>query len=370
MLSAGIGGAVAHAVSASYVRSERMSPEGMALALLLHALAAFLLWWMSQHRPPILPTEDVVEVSFELPKAPEPPPPAPAPAPTPAPTAPPPPPIEGIRPPAEITSDTPTQVRPTSQNPTNQNIPLSAPQSLERAIPKENNEPPPPTSQAFAQPQPQPAPTPPQASAEKPTEKAIEQAFQQAMPPLPKPEPPKPEAPKVEAPKPPPPKPAPPQQHAAIAVPPANPSPRPPAPYQPRPSIAPSPLSRLPQQRQATATARGAEAPQTSPFVNPADTYNKARVGDNYLWEVVRRLQGYEYQANLQVAQAVTVVSVTIARDGRLLNVVVLSSSGYPELDQGVLAGVRSGSPYTPLPDSIPGPNATFRLPLVSSRAR
>ena len=75
-------------------------------------------------------------------------------------------------------------------------------------------------------------------------------------------------------------------------------------------------------------------------------------------------------EANLQVAQAVTVVSVTIARDGRLLNVVVLSSSGFPELDRGVLAGVRSGSPYTPLPESIQGASATFRLPLVSSRAR
>ena len=131
-----------------------------------------------------------------------------------------------------------------------------------------------------------------------------------------------------------------------------------------------SPLSRLPQQQHATAVARGAEAPQSSPFVNPADTYNKARVGDNYLWEVVRKLQGYEYFANNSVAQAVTVVSITIARDGRLLNVAVLSSSGYPEMDRGVVGGVRAGSPYSPLPDSIQGPSATFRLPLVSSRAR
>src|SRR5262245_20371840 len=98
-----------------------MSPQGMALALLLHALVAFFLWWMSHNRPPIPLTEDVVEVSFELPKPAEPPPPPPAPAPTVAPT--PPPPVEGIRPPAELTSENPTQVRPTSQNPTNQNVP-------------------------------------------------------------------------------------------------------------------------------------------------------------------------------------------------------------------------------------------------------
>jgi TonB family protein len=337
-----------------------MSPEGWALALLLHALAAFLLWWMSHNRPPIPVTEDVVEVSFEAPKPP--PPPAPTPAPTPATT----PPIEGIRPPAELTSENPTQVRPTAENPSNQNIPLSPPQSLEKAIPTPEPEPAPPSSQAFEPPKPAPTPTPtPPQQQQAAAEQAIDKAFEKAMPPLPKPEPPKPEPPK--------PAPTKPQQQAAIAVPPANPNPRPPPPPQPRPTppqIAPSPLSRIPQQQRPSAVARGRDAPQSSPFVNPADTYNKARAADNYLWEIVRRLQGYQYHANEAVSGSVTVVSITVARDGRLLNVAVLSSSGYPEMDRGVVAGVRQGSPYTPLPDSIQGASATFRLPLVSSRAR
>ncbi len=340
---------MAHAVSASYQRSEHMSREGMALAVLLHALAAFLLWWMSQNRPPIPLTEDVVEVSFELPKPPEPPPPAPAPTPAPTPT-PTPAPIEGIRPPAEITSDKPTQVRPTAENPSDKNVPLSPPQSLETAIPKPDPEPPPPSSTAFEPPK--PAPTPPKEA----TEKALEKAFEKATPPLPKPTPqPKP------------------QQQAAIAVPPANPNPRPPPPPQPHPTppqIAPSPLSRIPQQQRPSAVARGRDAPQSSPFVNPADTYNKARAGDNYLWEIVRKLQGYQFKANVQANEGVTVLSVTIARDGRLLNVVVLGSSGFPEIDRGVVAGVQQGSPYTPLPDTIQGASATFRLPLISTRGR
>jgi len=155
-------------------------------------------------------------------------------------------------------------------------------------------------------------------------------------------------------------------------VPPANPNPRPPPP-QPRPTppqIAPSPLSRIPQQQRPSAVARGRDAPQSSPFVNPADTYNRARVSDNYLWEVVRKLQGYQYHANVQVPEGTTVLSVTIARDGRLLNVVVTQSSGFPEMDRGVVAGVRQGSPYTPLPDNIQGASATFRLPLTSTLAR
>src|SRR5262249_29571537 len=218
-------------------------------------------------------------------------------------------------------------------------VPLPPAQSLEKAIPTADPEPPPPSSAAFAPPKPEPLPKP-------------------EVKPEPKPEP----------------KPDPrPQQQAAISVPPANPNPRPPPPPQPRPAppqIAPSPLSRIPQQQRPSAVARGLDAPQSSPFVNPADTYNKARAGDNYLWEVVRKLQGYQYRANVQVSETVTVLSVTIPPDARLLDLLVTRPSGFPEMDRGVVAGVRQGSPYTPLPDSIQGASATFTLPLVSTLAR
>jgi protein TonB len=36
-------------------------------------------------------------------------------------------------------------------------------------------------------------------------------------------------------------------------------------------------------------------------------------------------------------------------------------------MDQGVLAGVRAGAPYAPLPPDIKGDSATFTLPLVST---
>jgi hypothetical protein len=35
-------------------------------------------------------------------------------------------------------------------------------------------------------------------------------------------------------------------------------------------------------------------------------------------------------------------------------------------MDRGVLAGIRGGSPYTPLPPDIQGPSTSFILPLVS----
>jgi protein TonB len=110
------------------------------------------------------------------------------------------------------------------------------------------------------------------------------------------------------------------------------------------------------------------ETPRSSsPFVNPADTYNRARVADNYLWQVARKLVGYKYFAEVNVSQATTVVRIVIARDGRLLAAEVARSSGVPVMDQGVLAGVRAGAPYAPLPPDIKGDSATFTLPLVST---
>ena len=84
-----------------------------------------------------------------------------------------------------------------------------------------------------------------------------------------------------------------------------------------KPEYKPSPLSTAPSRRPPAGTQ--SENPSPSPFVNPADTYSKARAADNYLWQVVRRLQGYRYQANTSATQGITVVRVVIARDGRLL---------------------------------------------------
>ena len=103
-------------------------------------------------------------------------------------------------------------------------------------------------------------------------------------------------------------------------------------------------------------------------MVNPADTYARAKVADNYLSEVLRKIVGYRYQSNTQKRQGITVVRIVIARDGRLLSATVISSSGEPEFDAGVLAGVRAGAPYSPLPENIKGASAPFDLPLVSIR--
>jgi TonB family protein len=303
---------VAHAASASSYRSDRMSPVALALAMLLHGLVVAALFWLIENRPTPAPVEEVIEVSLEQLKPPErPPPPPPKQAQQPKP--PPPPEDMGLKPPAATTADKATQVPPAATP----DKKASAPQ------------PPAPDDLPPLQAQP---PQPPVAEPPKPT-------------PTPTPSPA-----------------ARPPEQQALATPPPPPA-RPPAGQQR--DVRPSPLPPG-QQRHAPAVPNPKEAPTTSHFVNPADAYNRARAADNYLWQVAMKLQGYRYQANTNASRGTTVVRVTIARNGRLLAVEVIRSSGVPEFDQGVLAGVRAGSPYSPLPPDIQGESASFNLPLIS----
>jgi len=289
-----------------------MSPVALALAILLHGLVVAALFWLIENRPTPAPVEEIIEVSLEQPKPPEPPPPPP-PKQAQQPKPPPPPEDMGLKPPAAITADKATQVPPAA------------------APDKKASAPQPPAPDDLPPLQAQP-PQPPVADPPKPT-------------PTPTPSPA-----------------ARPPEQQALAAPPPPPA-RPPAGQ--HQDMRPSPLPPG-QQRRAPAVPNPKEAPTTSHFVNPADAYNRARAADNYLWQVAMKLQGYRYQANTNASRGTTVVRVTIARNGRLLAVEVIRSSGVPEFDQGVLAGVRAGSPYSPLPPDIQGESASFNLPLIS----
>ena len=351
-----------------------MSPLALALAILLHALVVAVLWWLSQQKPLPQPVEEAINVSFEQPKPPDPPPPEPPPQPpaaqpqqVPAPRTLPP--IDlGVRPPAPVTGDRPTQAPPTDQVSKEPPAPPPPPESKEEPSLLTQPEVAPPTPappvEARVDPPPAPAPTPAptpvpaeKSTPEPPTEQGLKKAPTPPPPPVqqaaPSPEPPVKPAEPVPTPKPMP-------QQQALAAP---PTPPPPA---PKPELKPSPLATAPTRRPPSASS--AEPPSQHRFVNPADTYARAKVADNYLAEVLRKIVGYRYQSTTQKRQGVTVVRIVIARDGRLLAATVISSSGEPEFDNGVLAGVRAGAPYSPLPDNIKGTSAPFDLPLVSVR--
>ncbi|MBS0524153.1 MAG: TonB family protein [Proteobacteria bacterium] len=306
-----------HVASVPSATSGRMSPEAVGLAVLLHVAAGLALWWLAEHAPTITPREDPIEVTIERPRPPEPPPPPPPQA-QPKPM-PPPPPVEGLKPPAEIEADKATSVRPSGEAP--KDIAAPPQRSLEEMTPKPSDAPKPPAETAMAAPSP-PLPAPP--PVEKPPTVARPQPQPQRAPP--------------------PPSVAPHQQ--------PNPS----------PLVSPRPQSQPP----AVARHQDTPTPPSSPFVNPAAEHARATAEQNYLWQVVSRLRGYRYHADVPVREGLTVVMVTIARDGRLLDAQVVRSSGVPAMDQGVLAGIRQGAPYAPLPASLSGPSARFRLPLVS----
>jgi protein TonB len=133
----------------------------------------------------------------------------------------------------------------------------------------------------------------------------------------------------------------------------------------PRPELMPSPLRPGPQRQAPTVTP--SDRPSPSPFVNPADSYNRARVSDNYLWLIGNKLMAYSFITHTGTRYGITVVvQVVIARDGRLLDASITRSSGNPEYDRNAIAGLRASSPYPPLPAEIPGASATFSLPLVA----
>ena len=56
---------------------------------------------------------------------------------------------------------------------------------------------------------------------------------------------------------------------------------------------------------------------------------------------------------------------VTVARDGRLLDVKVDKSSGHSEIDTAETRTIRKASPFPPLPVDVPGDPVVFILPVT-----
>lgn len=338
-----------HAVSATFQRFEHMSPPAAGMALLLHVLvAAFLIWAPTHHHDE---PDDPIEVTMEAPT-----PPAPEPKPEPKPETKPEvqkPPPKAAPPPPQQTTALPGLAPRGAIGPKNTAPPMERglptdelpPEKAEQ--PKPKDEAPPPQvleQQALARlAEPPPPPPPP--------------TLEQELPPVEAPPPPVTarDLPRIAPPVPekkpePPPKPVPPQQQPQQQA----QQPRPPA----GPQLQPSPLSRLPR----NAPSQQRETQPRSTFVNPADTYAMNTVAESYQYRVVDQVG--RYQANLSGAAPTDniVVRFTIARNGSLLSVAVVQSSGKPTIDRGLITAFQTVAPFPPLPPEIPGDSATFTL--------
>jgi TonB family protein len=125
-------------------------------------------------------------------------------------------------------------------------------------------------------------------------------------------------------------------------------------------------LSNLPQ-NQAPGSQQQASRSTSPTLVNPAQSYGERKAREDYLWAVVRKISQYRYypkSARDNSEEGMVEARLTIARDGRLLDVSVAKSSGYPNLDSAMVDIIRQASPYPPLPSDIRGDRHVFTLPL------
>lgn len=328
-----------------------MSPVAVAMTTTLHLAVAAAIYWISPLNH-IDTTPDAITITMERevpPSKPETPQPTPPPEPTPppqaaAPPAPPPPapPIRmGLAPIAPNPSPDPKATAGVEQ-PAPPKPETPAAEAAQPEPPKAEQQ------QALATPPPPPPPPPPA------------RTLESELPPLEAPPPPvtSQEIPRPVAPPPPAAKAPPPTQQRV------QPAPTPQRPPQQKPALQSSPLSHLPP------PPRDQQASRQGPtFVNPADMYGNKRAAEQYLWYVAQKLsQHQQFVRNVNTEAGTVVLRLTIARDGRLVDVGLSRSSGLPSLDNVSMSMVRQASPYPPLPDDIAGAQHTFILPLYFKR--
>lgn len=128
-------------------------------------------------------------------------------------------------------------------------------------------------------------------------------------------------------------------------------------------------LSILPPQPSAPQrppTELPAAMPSPVPGAQPADVLaGQGRQRNDYLSRVFRHLEPYRFDPAKDKQHGRVVTRVTVARDGRVLEVSLASSSGSAALDAAEVAAIRKGSPFPPLPAAMPGDPVILVLPIT-----
>lgn len=144
-----------------------------------------------------------------------------------------------------------------------------------------------------------------------------------------------------------------------------------------RPSVRPPPRppqgvpSQAPPRPSPPAPARPpANAPATvpGPSSNSSDwLIGRSRARNAYLDQVARHTSRYRTYPrvafdNKQEGRVVT--RVTIGRDGRLIDVTIGRSSGWPAIDAAEIETIRRSAPFPPVPSDMPGDPLILNLPI------
>jgi protein TonB len=162
----------------------------------------------------------------------------------------------------------------------------------------------------------------------------------------------------------------------ATPVPPATPpSPAPPVhPLEPKPPVAAQPRPQPPPVTRAPRDARREAPPGTAAHpasVSPGEGYAQRQAEEDYFRQIVQKISRYRFYSRQQGAapHGLVVTRLTLARNGGVLDVALLKSSGSTTLDTAVVDTIRQASPFPPLPPGLAsGGTQTFIVPVNYTR--
>jgi protein TonB len=141
-----------------------------------------------------------------------------------------------------------------------------------------------------------------------------------------------------------------------------------PSPRQPIRQAVPKRASQQNVTEKSDGTAPDAPSPTTRTAVN----YGNQQAQQDYLLQIVRKLSQSRFYPSPreQSEQGVVVARLTVARDGRLIDVSLATSSGSPNLDRSVMDTIRKASPFAPMPVEIAADGRTFIVPISYAHER
>ena len=180
------------------------------------------------------------------------------------------------------------------------------------------------------------------------------------------------EKPVVRMPPPPPRKPTPPQPTAVAAAPPppkpAKPTPQPSPSPAPLPQVATAPVPQATPGTPGTGTGRGGPGGvgQGETGSGHGIVGNGNGPGDDYLERVKRwinKYRTYPNDAKKEKQKGTALLTISLRRDGTVLDVHLDQSSGFPLLDEAALKAVRDSSPVPPFPPTYTENQLEFDLP-------
>jgi len=160
----------------------------------------------------------------------------------------------------------------------------------------------------------------------------------------------------------------------AKPVPPATP----PAPAPPIHTLEPTlPVATTPKPQPPAVVRAPREATREAPpgtsahpaSLSPGQGIAQRQAQEDYFRQIVQKISRYRFYSRQQSASGMVVTRLTLARDGGVLDVALLKSSGSPTLDTAVVDTIRRASPFPPLPPGLAsGGTQTFIVPVNYTR--